>query len=283
MEVFASRRSPAIRHQRAATRAASDADRRPWYLGTAQWALSSSGAGDGVVLGDGSAPVAWTPATRESVDVRSDRGVAWRADLLDALDVRHRLIGYGPVNQALYIWTRTVLPNFILTVLGDRMEMAHSVEGGSPSSTTASRSTPNRSRYTTRSAGCGRNTCCAKPCRTACYPRCTRLMGQVATMKPADRAAFEGVVLLIVSTCIFLQSFGVERDLHVDHGEDPLEMAKVRPVAGCARGAGALMRRWFARAGVNGAGCPREPRRDPGSRRTGHRRRLLRRMARLAR
>ena len=35
-------------------------------------------------------------------------------------------------NQALYLWAKTVLPGYILTVLGDRMEMAHSVEGRVP-------------------------------------------------------------------------------------------------------------------------------------------------------
>ena len=52
--------------------------------------------------------------------------------LLDGLDVRGRLAGRAPVNQALYLWAKTLLPNYILTVLGDRMEMAHSVEGRVP-------------------------------------------------------------------------------------------------------------------------------------------------------
>ena len=54
------------------------------------------------------------------------------APLLEGLDVRGRLSGRAPVNQALYLWAKTVLPNYILTVLGDRMEMAHSVEGRVP-------------------------------------------------------------------------------------------------------------------------------------------------------
>ena len=37
-----------------------------------------------------------------------------------------------PVNQSLYIWAKTMLPNYILSNLGDRMEMAHSVEGRLP-------------------------------------------------------------------------------------------------------------------------------------------------------
>jgi asparagine synthase (glutamine-hydrolysing) len=36
------------------------------------------------------------------------------------------------VNQSLYLWSKAMLPNYILAVLGDRMEMAHSVEGRVP-------------------------------------------------------------------------------------------------------------------------------------------------------
>jgi asparagine synthase (glutamine-hydrolysing) len=42
------------------------------------------------------------------------------------------LAGRDPLNQALYLWAKTALPNFILTLLGDRMEMAHSIEGRVP-------------------------------------------------------------------------------------------------------------------------------------------------------
>jgi asparagine synthase (glutamine-hydrolysing) len=52
--------------------------------------------------------------------------------LLSSLDVRRQLLGRAPVSQALYLWAKTFLPNYILTVLGDRMEMAHSVEGRVP-------------------------------------------------------------------------------------------------------------------------------------------------------
>ena len=37
-----------------------------------------------------------------------------------------------PLNQALYLWQKIMLPNYILTLLGDRMEMAHSIEGRVP-------------------------------------------------------------------------------------------------------------------------------------------------------
>jgi asparagine synthase (glutamine-hydrolysing) len=43
-----------------------------------------------------------------------------------------RLAGRDPVHQAQYLWAKSVLPIFILCVLGDRMEMAHSIEGRVP-------------------------------------------------------------------------------------------------------------------------------------------------------
>jgi asparagine synthase (glutamine-hydrolysing) len=52
--------------------------------------------------------------------------------LLDSLDVPGRLAGRAPVHQSLYLWSKTVLAGYILVVLGDRMEMAHSVEGRVP-------------------------------------------------------------------------------------------------------------------------------------------------------
>ena len=52
--------------------------------------------------------------------------------LLNCLDVERQLAGRHVVNQSLYIWGKTMLPNYILSSLGDRMEMAHSVEGRLP-------------------------------------------------------------------------------------------------------------------------------------------------------
>ena len=52
--------------------------------------------------------------------------------LLDSVDVSRQLSGRAPVHQSLYLWGKTVLPNYILTTRGDRMEMAHSVEGRLP-------------------------------------------------------------------------------------------------------------------------------------------------------
>ena len=52
--------------------------------------------------------------------------------LLSELDVLRQLKGRDPVNQSLYLWSKTALPIYILTFLGDRMEMGHSIEGRVP-------------------------------------------------------------------------------------------------------------------------------------------------------
>jgi asparagine synthase (glutamine-hydrolysing) len=52
--------------------------------------------------------------------------------MLSCLDVERQLARRHAVNQSLYIWGKTMLPNYILSNLGDRMEMAHSVEGRLP-------------------------------------------------------------------------------------------------------------------------------------------------------
>jgi len=51
---------------------------------------------------------------------------------LGDVDVRGQLVGRDPLHQSLYMWAKTALPGYILTMLGDRMEMAHSVEGRVP-------------------------------------------------------------------------------------------------------------------------------------------------------
>ena len=51
---------------------------------------------------------------------------------LSDIDVRGQLYGRDPLHQSLYLWAKTGLPSYILTMLGDRMEMAHSVEGRVP-------------------------------------------------------------------------------------------------------------------------------------------------------
>jgi asparagine synthase (glutamine-hydrolysing) len=52
--------------------------------------------------------------------------------LLSGLDVYGQLIGRSAVHQSLYLWAKTILPGYILTMLGDRMEMAYSIEGRVP-------------------------------------------------------------------------------------------------------------------------------------------------------
>jgi asparagine synthase (glutamine-hydrolysing) len=51
---------------------------------------------------------------------------------LDSLDLPAVLNGRDPLNKSLFVWAKSVLPNYILNLLGDRMEMAHSVEGRVP-------------------------------------------------------------------------------------------------------------------------------------------------------
>ncbi len=60
------------------------------------------------------------------------RGMDVLGSLLASLDVRHRLEGRNAVHVALYLWAKTMLPHYILSNLGDRMEMAHSIEGRVP-------------------------------------------------------------------------------------------------------------------------------------------------------
>ncbi|HEV2214187.1 MAG TPA: asparagine synthase (glutamine-hydrolyzing) [Terracidiphilus sp.] len=58
-------------------------------------------------------------------------GEPYRSFLSD-IDVRGQLKGRDPIHQSLYLWGKSVLPSYILTMLGDRMEMAHSIEGRVP-------------------------------------------------------------------------------------------------------------------------------------------------------
>lgn len=52
--------------------------------------------------------------------------------LLSQVDIREKLACRGVVEQSAYLWAKSMLPNYILSVLGDRSEMAHSVEGRVP-------------------------------------------------------------------------------------------------------------------------------------------------------
>lgn len=49
-----------------------------------------------------------------------------------SVETGRQLTGRHPVHQSMYLWSKSVLPNYILSVLGDRMEMAHSIEGRVP-------------------------------------------------------------------------------------------------------------------------------------------------------
>jgi asparagine synthase (glutamine-hydrolysing) len=57
------------------------------------------------------------------------RGQDVVAAVLASVDVRRRLKARNAVHAALYLWGKTILPHYILSNLGDRMEMAHSIEG----------------------------------------------------------------------------------------------------------------------------------------------------------
>ncbi len=52
--------------------------------------------------------------------------------LLDTLDFENQLQDRSIVDRSLYLFNKTSLPGHILTVLGDRMEMAHSLEARLP-------------------------------------------------------------------------------------------------------------------------------------------------------
>ena len=51
---------------------------------------------------------------------------------LDRFDLPAILHGRDPLNKSLFVWAKGFLPTYILNLLGDRMEMAHSVEGRVP-------------------------------------------------------------------------------------------------------------------------------------------------------
>jgi asparagine synthase (glutamine-hydrolysing) len=51
---------------------------------------------------------------------------------LDAFDIPAVLDGRDPLNKSLFVWAKGMLPTYLLNLLGDRMEMAHSVEGRVP-------------------------------------------------------------------------------------------------------------------------------------------------------
>lgn len=87
----------------------------------------------------------WIPATLIASAGLSFGGDLYRDSLVSAVDGRvlidraldrmplsQRLDGRDHLNQSLYLGAKLTLPNMILNYLGDRMEMAHSIEGRVP-------------------------------------------------------------------------------------------------------------------------------------------------------
>lgn len=53
-------------------------------------------------------------------------------NILDDTDFAGQLKGRDALHQSLYLWSKTMMAGYILVMLGDRMEMAHSIEGRVP-------------------------------------------------------------------------------------------------------------------------------------------------------
>ena len=68
--------------------------------------------------------------TQEFLQYTENREPA--SQLVEALAVPLAMKGRGRLHQSLYSWTKSMLPHYLLTMLGDRMEMAHSIEGRLP-------------------------------------------------------------------------------------------------------------------------------------------------------
>ena len=69
---------------------------------------------------------AWTKSYGQ-LSVQETRASSTGGRALNLINTR-----WHPLHTAQYIWTRSILPNLILTSMGDRMEMAHSIEGRTP-------------------------------------------------------------------------------------------------------------------------------------------------------
>lgn len=68
-----------------------------------------------------------------SADLKSHfTGVKLLASFLDRFDIDGQVSGRDCLSKSLYLWSKHTLPYYLLTVLGDRMEMAHSIEGRLP-------------------------------------------------------------------------------------------------------------------------------------------------------
>lgn len=73
------------------------------------------------------APAVYSPTFLDQFSQRD----AYRL-YLNHIDVTGQLSQREPVNQSLYLWSKSHLPNYILRTLGDGVEMAHSIEGRLP-------------------------------------------------------------------------------------------------------------------------------------------------------
>jgi asparagine synthase (glutamine-hydrolysing) len=77
-------------------------------------------------------------AIKSAQRIMSDEFVAAQGDIdtvgtfLASIDVKRCLEGRNAVHAALYLWAKSALPHYVLSNLGDRMEMGHSVEGRVP-------------------------------------------------------------------------------------------------------------------------------------------------------
>jgi asparagine synthase (glutamine-hydrolysing) len=101
---------------------------------------------DHPALGDVKHRLGWVPSFMESYGAMgiaktpffraglqpSYAGQGVFANSLDRLPLSHYVAGRDRLHQALYVNAKHHLPNYVLSVLGDRMEMAHSIEGRVP-------------------------------------------------------------------------------------------------------------------------------------------------------
>ncbi|ACL62811.1 asparagine synthase (glutamine-hydrolyzing) [Methylobacterium nodulans] len=77
---------------------------------------------------------AWFDALRALYDGptrRRSAGIGAYRRFYNGLD-HARMAGRDPLHRSMYLWAKSFLPNFVLTTLGDRMEMANSIEGRVP-------------------------------------------------------------------------------------------------------------------------------------------------------
>jgi asparagine synthase (glutamine-hydrolysing) len=61
------------------------------------------------------------------LDIQQSRADNPHGRILDLMNSK-----WHPLHTSQYVWTKSILPNLILTCMGDRMEMAHSIEGRPP-------------------------------------------------------------------------------------------------------------------------------------------------------